>query len=653
MLCWAALGGQAQSLEKTNLKWGNPTQEELTMTDYPFDPEAEAVVLCKTTSQRYDIVAGDLKLYYQVKCRIKILKNEGKEQANIYIPYISNGNKLGEREVIDNFKGTSFNLVNGKVIKDKVTKDMISHENINKKRSVMKVTFPKVEVGTVIEYEYTINSDFYLFVRDWEVQHPIPVIHTYYNITFPEWFRFTINMTGWYHLDVKEETAIMSYYLNSSQSIQCNVKRYEFEGHHLPALKKEPFIFNPKVYGQKVAFEIVGIAFPGVAYKNYAITWADVDKQLLDDENFGELMKKNPLKSEMEQAGIYNIDDRNQRINAIISLLRSKIKWNENFSLYGSSVSKALKDGSANNTTLNLILTTMLNDAGIKAYPAVLCTRDEGPFSQTLPSLDVLSTTVVVLPNDDKFDCIDCSTEHCGMNVLNPIMVVNNARIVDSKNHDQWIDLTTKSIATSRSVITASIDGNGLLTATRISSYQDAEANIIREKYLDAKDQDQFLQDRFKNDNIEILEYSIDGIDDFTKPVKESFKFTQQQTITGEQIYINQLIFPLLSESPFKSETRDLPIDMPYRENQTITINFTIPEGWEVEDIPKSISQVTENNGFALKVLSQADGNIINVVCRLTNSRLLFAPEEYSGLKMFFDAMVKHSKDMIVLKRKQ
>ena len=642
----------AQSLDKPNLKWGNPTQEEMSMTNYSPDPEAEAVVLCKTTSQRYDIVAGEFKLYCQVKCRIKILKNEGKEYANIYIPYYSNGNRVGEREVVENFKGTSFNLVNGKVVKDKVSKDMITHEDISKKRSVMKVTFPKVEVGTVIEYEYTINSDLFVNVRDWDVQTSIPVAYTTYEIAFPEWFRQSVNMTGRYHLDVEQKTVNMSFYLGN-QAIKCYGTRYEFTGKNLPALRKEPFVFDPKVYGQKVAFEIVGINFPGVAYKSFAVKWDDIDKQLLNDDDFGDVMKKNPLKKEMQEAGIYDITDRTKKINAIIQLLRSRVKWNEKISLTGSSASKALKDGSASNTTLNLMLIVMLNDASIEAHPAVLCTRDEGPFMASRPSMETLTTTVVVIPNGTDFDCVDCSSEHSGINVLNPLMVVNNARIVDSKNHDLWVDLTSKNIATSRCIINASIEENGLLTATRQSVYQDAEAEDIRDKYRDAKDQDEFLQKRFGDDNIEILEYSIQDIDDFTKPVKETIKFTQQLTATGDQIYVNQLIFPLVSESPFKSETRILPIDIPYKENHSISIIFTIPEGWEVEETPQPIAEVTESEGFALKIISQVTNNTISVMCRLSNNRLLFPAEEYTGLKMFFDDMAKHSKDMIVLKRKQ
>ena len=129
--------------------------------------------------------------------------------------------------------------------------------------------------------------------------------------------------------------------------------------------------------------------------------------------------------------------------------------------------------------------------------------------------------------------------------------------------------------------------------------------------------------------------------------------FTQQQTCTGDHIYVNQLIFPLISESPFKSETRILPVDLPYQENHNISIVFTIPDGWEVEETPKPIALITENNGLALKVLSQVNEKTINVSCRLTNNRLLYAPEEYVGVKMFFDDMQKHSKDMIVLRKKQ
>ena len=73
-----------------NLKFGKPTNEELVMTVYDNDPDASAVVLCQLTTVSYTIDYFNYFVDYQVKKRIKILKDEGKEYANISFRYIFN-----------------------------------------------------------------------------------------------------------------------------------------------------------------------------------------------------------------------------------------------------------------------------------------------------------------------------------------------------------------------------------------------------------------------------------------------------------------------------------------------------------------------------------------------------------------------------------
>lgn len=72
---------RAQTLEP-NLKWGKPTEAELTMTSYAPDPDAEAVVLCSQTEIGYDLVDRSFKVTRHEKRRIKMLKEEGKKWAN-------------------------------------------------------------------------------------------------------------------------------------------------------------------------------------------------------------------------------------------------------------------------------------------------------------------------------------------------------------------------------------------------------------------------------------------------------------------------------------------------------------------------------------------------------------------------------------------
>ena len=43
LCCWLAMTVSAQTTIEPNLKWGKPTQQELMMTEYPADKDADAV----------------------------------------------------------------------------------------------------------------------------------------------------------------------------------------------------------------------------------------------------------------------------------------------------------------------------------------------------------------------------------------------------------------------------------------------------------------------------------------------------------------------------------------------------------------------------------------------------------------------------------
>ena len=68
---------KAQTAEP-NLKWGKPTDTELKMTEYAADKEADVVELCRMVDVNYDWIANDFRVFYRVKCRLKVLKPEGK-----------------------------------------------------------------------------------------------------------------------------------------------------------------------------------------------------------------------------------------------------------------------------------------------------------------------------------------------------------------------------------------------------------------------------------------------------------------------------------------------------------------------------------------------------------------------------------------------
>ena len=75
LLLWPACMMMAQN--NINMKFGKPTKEEMQMTVYDADPNAEAVVLCRLTDVEYTIQQTGYLVDYREKVRIKVLKPSG------------------------------------------------------------------------------------------------------------------------------------------------------------------------------------------------------------------------------------------------------------------------------------------------------------------------------------------------------------------------------------------------------------------------------------------------------------------------------------------------------------------------------------------------------------------------------------------------
>jgi hypothetical protein len=216
------------TIEAQNLKFGKPTDEEMQMTVYEQDPEAEAVVLCQLTNVSYTMDMLDFLVDYEVKTRIKILKEEGKEYANITIPYIFNSNEDFMQETFENFKATAYNLENGKVKKTKIGLDKIYSERIDKDNMVAKIAIPQVKAGTVIEYEYKLHSNVYYHIHDWYASAEIPVAYANYRLEIPVVFIYNVEYSGLQQLQNTVTAGSLLYKPDSNSTSSQKKLRHQY-----------------------------------------------------------------------------------------------------------------------------------------------------------------------------------------------------------------------------------------------------------------------------------------------------------------------------------------------------------------------------------------------------------------------------------------
>ena len=245
LFAFFALNVLAQTPEP-NLKWGKPTDEELNMTEYEADKDADAVELCRLVEVSYNWINDNFRVYYRVKCRLKVLKPEGKRVGDQTISFRINDNHL-RHEIVGGLKATTYNMENGKVVKTKMENSMVHEEQFDKTTQLIKFSVPQVRVGSVIEYEYRLESDFYYDLRDWHAQKGIPVVYTRYDLSVPEWFVFNLDQTGMILLEHQEKSGSMTI-----GDTHLTVNEDIFTGRNLPALKDDDYVWCAEDYGTKI-----------------------------------------------------------------------------------------------------------------------------------------------------------------------------------------------------------------------------------------------------------------------------------------------------------------------------------------------------------------------------------------------------------------
>ena len=620
------------------------------MTEYAADKDAEAVVLYHKTDVSYQFISNDFKVYYRVNTRLKVLKPEGKRLADGQIVYLDGPANRGRHELVAGLKATAYNLENGKLVKTKMERSMTSEERLDKNQMVMKFSVPQVKVGTVIEYEYRIESDFYGNIRDWYAQHDIPVLYTCYELSIPEWFSFNIEETGMNNLEKKAYSEPLTLlFSGGTENILTNIKT--FVGRNLPALKDDDFVWHAADYGDKVTAELANIFVPGAVYENFTSTWTDVDGQLMNDEDFGGRLKRSsPLKDEITAAGIPGISDKTERIAAVWKLLKSKVRWNGKYSLWGESASKVLKEGTGTNADINFLLINMLKDAGIGSTPVIMRTRDSGILPLSHSSLKYLNTFVVGIPmTDTGMVYLDGSAEDGYLSVLPAKLLVSRARLLQTTGADLWVNLQTKARGRETISIQAQLDANGLLKGNKSSIFLDEASAAKRREWRQAKDSTELIQKMQERDGIEIQSYRLEGRHDFSPTVKEELTFTKQCDAAGDLIYLNPLIFIPQRKSPFTAAERMLPIEFPYKQSEMQNVMITLPKGYVVEEVPKPI--VIKLDGATARISYSVLDNMLNIQYMMNIDKTFFAATEYQDLKAFFDRVVESNKQIITLKK--
>ena len=638
---------------------GKVTESELREKLNPLDISAAATILFKKarTTFTYNIQNG-FSTVHEYSYRIKIYKTEGLIWANFSVPYYIGYENLN-KDMVRFSEAFTYNLENGKIIKTKLNNEGSFKDDVNEYWAKATITMPNVKVGSVIEFKYVLKSEVIINFPVFDFQESIPVNYAEYKTEIPGFYNYKSVLLGTVKVNADAKVGPGSQNYNDEHNItrifSYSQNNSVFSATNVPALKEEVYIDNIENYKSSLQNELQSSQFNKEPVKDYSLTWDGVAKTIYKYKEFGsEIKETDYFTTELRnilKANLKSDATPTEKINLVLSFLKNRVKWNgKKGYLTDKGVKKAYTEGTGNAAEINLILTAMLNYAGVKSYPVLVSTIDHG--IAVYPNTTIFNYVIVAADVDGKNVLLDATNKNTTLDIL-PLNVINwKGRLIRSDLTSEEIDLIPKMQSREIVDLLAKITPAGAIDGKVRIQRTDYEAFKFRENYAGIN-RENYLEKFETNNNIQIKEYKIDNEVDLNKPIVETFKFDSNNDLEtiGDKIYLDPLLFFTQDINPFVQEKRNFPIYFAYPKLQKYNVNIEIPEGFVLETMPAPVNMnmVDDVAKFSYKIVAVANKIQISFTSEIN---LASVPADYyETLKEFYQKMVDKQNEKIVMKK--
>ena len=653
------------------IKFGKIDERELTAAPFAKD-SAAAVVLCDFGETKFQLKGAEFQLVTERTTRVKILKKAGYDEATVLVPLYHEGSN---EEKLSGLKGYTYNLVSGKVEKTKLETDGVFTEERTRNVRVRKFAMPAVREGSIIEYTYTVTSDFLFNFQDWTFQHDIPVRLSEYRADIPEYFDYKMVMQGYLPLTAnerKENTAQYQLHVDSkfdntqpggghtqavNEAIVARITSHRWTMENVPAFASEPFMTTANDYVSRINFELAGTHMPGSAYKAVAGSWTKISRELLDDDNFGGQLKRGSFLREQMQTLQAKHPDPTARAAAVRQVVLEAVRY-DGTNRYATSapLRRAYDAHRGTSADVNLLLIAALRDAGLEAHPVLVSTRDHGRPNESFVMLEKFNyvLALVTLP-DGKELLVDATDASLPCGTLPTHCLNQTGRLIAPRPEDgRWVSLTPGDRHVHYQQVNLALDAQGGLTGKVHEEHGGYAAAEARTELLSLGEKKYWAEVSRQHGRWNLAENNINQRDDLNKPLVLEYKLTQpaEDSPTPGTIYFSPLAAFTSAQNPFRHETRTFPVDFGMNHDETVMVTLALPPGYELAETPQAAVVELPNGGGRYLYSVTSAGGAVNITSRMNLRKPMYAADEYQHLREFYRLMLEKQSERLVIKKK-
>ena len=632
--------------------WQPITQDDLKLTATQVG-NAEAIILY------HESISDDGKKDRREYWRYKVLSEKGKRFADVEIPYHSRKHfgthiaDLKARVISPDGKITPFS---GEVFDKTVVK---GH---GLKLKVKAFTLPDVQVGSIIEWHYTVYwSDEYVVPAQWILQESVPQKRVKFTYIPASLDRFDISSghgntaDGVYYIEVGLPKGVSVKFSNGKDELEMtNVPAYEEEEFSPPAemMKMRVYFY----YGSRKMMK------PEEFWKEECKYW---DKEV---ERF---IGHSSAVGQAAQQATAGADTPEKKLRKMYSAVQALT----NLSYQGQDFLEILADNRKANTSAEQVLSqkagthddltrlfvAMVRSQNMPAYVMRIATREETFFQANIPEWDQLDSEVAIVGTPDGKELfLDPGTRMCPFGLLawKRTVVQGFRQKAGGGTESASTPPPTYQQAITQRVGELSLDRDGNLKGriALIWTGQEALDRRISAAQTDDAGRKKAAEDELKTllpDTAIVKGDTLTGWDDPDQLFKVWFnvEVPGYAVATGKRLLLPAELFRAGKKQIFVHSERKMPVyfDYPYRTYEKVQI--TLPSEVQVENMPQSQPASTD---FGLcKVQRAVKGNVLELTRDFAVAGISFTVPEYPALKSFFDKVHTNDDEQITLRTGQ
>jgi hypothetical protein len=615
--------------------------EELKLSQEPQAPGAPAIILFRQVDRDDRGLTAHEYDYF----RIKILTEEGRKYADIEIPsFKGNGNVVDIHARTIRPDGSPVNF-DGKVFE----KSILKAKGV--KYLAKTLTLPEVQVGSIIEYYYTIDlSEHYVYDSHWILSNEL----------FTRNARFSLRP---YHSDFGNLSVRWSWQglppgTGTPKEGADGVVR--LEASNIPAFQTEDFMPPENELKSRVDF----FYSEDHPESDPAVFWRNIGKRLNGQlENF--IGKRKAMEQAVAQivapgdspeVKLRKIYSRVQQLrNTSFEVRKTEQEQKREKEKDAANVEDIWKRGYGNGVQLTWLYLALVRAAGFEAYGVWVSDRSNYFFQPNVMDRTRLDANVVLVKLNGKDVYCDPGAAYTPFGMLTwPETAVRGLRL--DKDGGTWVQTSLPESAESRIERKADLklSNEGDLEGKLTVSYTGLEAvrRRVEFRHEDEANRKKFLEEEVQEYIPAAIEVELASSPDWSSsegPLVADFhlKVPGWASGAGRRALLPVGLFSGTEKHVFDHANRVHPIyfEFPFERRDDVTVE--LPAGWQVASLPAAQKEDARLIVYTLKAENMK--STLHLTRSLRVDVLLLEPKYYSTLRSIFQAVRTGDEEQIVL----